>query len=110
MRDPQQRAHAELAHAVLIQDFAFQTEVRRHLTRTFGQTSRCQQVGRLVGEIAGEVLRLRENPAAIHRRLRAAQHGKRRYLLLVFLRISLVTMRLHIAEQCSLHGRGGEIV
>ena len=74
MRHAQQSAHAELAHAILIQNLALQAEFRRHLPGALGQQGGGQDIGGFVGQIAAEVLRFRQDAPAVHRRLRPAQN------------------------------------
>ena len=64
LRDAEQGAHAELAHAVLIEDFAFEAAFRGHFAGAVGEDQRGQNVGGFIGEVAGEILRFGEDLAA----------------------------------------------
>ncbi len=110
MRDAQQRAHAELAHAVLIQNLALQAEFGRHLLGALGQQGGGEDVGGFVGQIAAEVLRFRQDAPAIHGGLRTTQHREGIHLLFVLLRIGLIAIVFQIRQDRAFHGGGHEIV
>src|SRR5205807_1998367 len=70
----QNRAHAKLAHAILIDYFAFKSLLGGHLARSFSQASWRQQIARFVDQAAREILRLTQNASLIGRRLRSTEH------------------------------------
>ena len=64
MRDAEQGAHAELHHAVLIEDLAFESGLGRHGAGSVGEDGRGEAIGGLVHQRPGEVLRVGQNSAA----------------------------------------------
>ena len=99
-----------MPHAVLVENLAIQAEFGGHFARALGQAHGGQQIGRFVGQAAGEVLRFSQNAAAIQGRLRCAQNGKRIHVLLVLFRIGLVAIRFEIGQNGAFHCGGGEFV
>ena len=92
LRDPEQRAHAELAHAVLVEHLDRERRIRPQRGGALGQCLGIKRVGRLGHQIAREGDRLRrraERPVRVPRRVRSlGRHRDRgeRGLLLGFLR------------------------
>ena len=67
LRDAQQRAHAQLAHAVLIEHFAIQAKFGGHGAGAVGQDVGGHEIGGFIRQSASEVLRLGEDFAALRR-------------------------------------------
>ena len=55
--DAEQRAHAELLHAVLIENLAFEALLLGHRPRTRRQHGRSHAIGRLIHQLSRQVLR-----------------------------------------------------
>ena len=92
LRDTQQRPHAELAHAVLIQNLAFETVFIRHFRSAIGEHCGRENISGFVGQIAGKVLRFAQDAAPIEGGFRGAQDGERIDALFVFLRVGLIAV------------------
>ena len=124
LTDAQQRAHPLLAHPVWPKDLALQPTCFRQLLGARGELHWRQHVGRLVAQVAGEVLRLGEDTPALdggpQRRLASTpEDGDRLDLARVLVRLALaarvallrigspsrlVAAELVEAEDCALGG------
>ncbi len=66
--DAEQQAHPEPRNLFLVQDFDVKPRLAADGRATFGEHGRRQNVCRLVAQVAREVARFAEHPAALHRR------------------------------------------
>ena len=64
--DSPECAHLELSDLVGAVDFALQADVRRHFLGAFGHYGWRHAIGRFVGQVAGEVLRLGDDASGLH--------------------------------------------
>ena len=80
------------------------------VSRAVRQIGGGETVGRLAGQLAREVLRLRHDPRLFHGVAQAGSPDKRKRLdrLIVFLRLGLIAVGLEHAEDGALHRRTGE--
>ena len=107
LRDAQQRAHAELLHLLLVEHFAVEALFGRHRSRTSRQRARRQQVRRFVDQVAREILRFRQDPAALAGTFENGialihQQRHRCYASLGFFRVRLEVVRFVVAEDGAL--------
>ena len=107
----EQRTHAEFLHGIAIQDFALQSEFRRHLSRGIGHGERRQPIGRLVDQVAAEILRFGQNPAALDSGIQTGRIAGHRERLDRFLVVALlVAVGLEIAQDGAFDRGRSEVV
>ena len=63
--DSPKRSHLQIFDLVRSEDFAAQADLGRHFFRALGEDGRGHKIGRFVDQIAGEILRLTDDPSRL---------------------------------------------
>src|SRR5579885_613643 len=105
----QQATHPQLPHAVLVQDFAFQAVRGGHLAGAFREQGGRQAIGRLVDQLAGEILRFGDDTPALDSLPEVRSAGRcgdgELFEGLSVVLCGLITVGLVVAQQGAFGGR-----